>query len=78
MSARFPTLLLREWLQHQRGWLITLLLPPLIFLALLPFGQVSGFDKASPLGMGLNMTRRSYNEFLDTIQVCGSGVRLGA
>ena len=27
-------------------------------------------NPASPLGMGLNMTRRSYNEFLDTIQVC--------
>lgn len=42
MSSRFSTLLLREWMQHKRGWLITLLLPPMLFLALLPFGQANG------------------------------------
>lgn len=42
MSSRFPTLLLREWMQHKRGWLLTLILPPAIFLAILPFGQVDG------------------------------------
>ncbi|MBV8500467.1 MAG: hypothetical protein JO006_01970 [Paucibacter sp.] len=40
MSSRFQTLMLREWMQHKRGWLVTLLAPPLLFLALLPFGTV--------------------------------------
>ncbi|MDN3918796.1 hypothetical protein [Roseateles violae] len=48
-ASRFPTLLLREWMQHKRGWLITLLLPPLLFLALLPFGQVHGMPVDRPL-----------------------------
>jgi ABC-2 type transport system permease protein len=38
--SRFNTLLLREWMQHHRGWLAMVLLPPLIVLALLPFGSV--------------------------------------
>lgn len=42
MKSHIPTLLLREWMQHKRGWLITALAPPLLFLALLPFGQVHG------------------------------------
>lgn len=42
MTSHIPTLLLREWMQHKRGWLITAFAPPLLFLALLPFGQVSG------------------------------------
>ncbi len=29
-------------MQHKRGWLVTLLLPPLLFLAILPFGTVEG------------------------------------
>ena len=37
-----PTLLLREWMQHKRGWLIAAFAPPLLFLAMLPFGQVKG------------------------------------
>lgn len=48
-SSRFSTLILREWLQHKRGWLITLLLPPAIFLALLPFGEVNGMPTDRPL-----------------------------
>jgi ABC-2 type transport system permease protein len=46
MSSRFSTLLQREWMQHKRGWLITLLLPPLLFLAILPFGTVEGLPMA--------------------------------
>jgi len=42
MSSRFPTLLLREWMQHKRGWLLTLILPPAIVLAILPFGHTDG------------------------------------
>ncbi len=42
MHTHFPTLLLREWMQHKRGWLIAALAPPLLFLAMLPFGQVNG------------------------------------
>ncbi|NCT83110.1 MAG: hypothetical protein GXC94_08215 [Comamonadaceae bacterium] len=42
MNSHIPTLLLREWMQHKRGWLITAFAPPLLFLALLPFGQVQG------------------------------------
>ncbi len=54
MNSRFSTLLLREWMQHKRGWLITLLLPPVLFLAILPFGQVEGmpFDQ-QPLMLAL-------------------------
>lgn len=42
MTSHIPTLLLREWMQHKRGWLIAALAPPLIFLAVLPFGEVNG------------------------------------
>ncbi len=42
MNNHLPTLLLREWMQHKRGWLITAFAPPLLFLALLPFGHVQG------------------------------------
>ena len=53
--TRFPTLLLREWLQHKRGWLITLLLPPLLFLAILPFGHVDGLPIDTPLFAALTI-----------------------
>lgn len=39
-TTRFKTLLLREWMQHHKGWLLVMLVPPLAFLALLPVGQV--------------------------------------
>lgn len=42
MNNHLPTLLLREWMQHKRGWLIAALAPPLLFLAMLPFGQITG------------------------------------
>jgi ABC-2 type transport system permease protein len=53
MPTRFQTLLLREWMQHKRGWLITLLAPPSLFLALLTVGNANGHPDASPLGMAL-------------------------
>lgn len=40
MWTRFRTLLLREWMQHHRGWLLVMLVPPLLSLGLLPFGTV--------------------------------------
>lgn len=44
MNNHIPTLLLREWMQHKRGWLISALTPPLLFLALLliPEATVQG------------------------------------
>lgn len=42
MQTHIPTLLLREWMQHKRGWLIAAFAPPLLFLAMLPFGKVQG------------------------------------
>jgi len=53
MNSRFSTLLLREWMQHKRGWLITMLLPPILFLAILPFGQVHGMPLDHPLPIAL-------------------------
>ncbi|MEO6276896.1 hypothetical protein [Roseateles sp.] len=48
MTNHIPTLLQREWMQHKRGWLIAAFAPPLLFLAMLPFGQVSGLPMDSP------------------------------
>ena len=48
MTTHIPTLLQREWMQHKRGWLIAPILPPLLFLAMLPFGQFSGLPTESP------------------------------
>ena len=53
MSSRFSTLLLREWMQHKRGWIATLLAPPGIVLAVLPFGEVSGLPPGQPLAFGM-------------------------
>lgn len=52
MTSHISTLLLREWMQHKRGWLLTLILPPAIVLALMPFGQVNGLPD-EPLVTGL-------------------------
>ena len=52
MTSRFSTLLLREWIQHKRGWLLTLILPPAIILAILPFGHADGLpDHAIAAGL---------------------------
>lgn len=45
MNNHIPTLLLREWMQHKRGWLIAAFAPPLLFLAMLPFGSVQGLPE---------------------------------
>lgn len=39
-ASRFNALLLREWMQHHRGWLALMLVPPLILLLVVPFGTV--------------------------------------
>jgi len=38
--SRFNTLLLREWMQHHRGWLVMMHAPPLLALLVVPFGTV--------------------------------------
>jgi hypothetical protein len=38
--TRFKTLLLREWMQHQRGWIVLMALPLLFFVAAGLFGQM--------------------------------------
>lgn len=43
----FKTLLLREWMQHRRGWLATMLVPPVLVFALFIF---SPRNHISPLG----------------------------
>jgi len=58
-SSRFATLLLREWMQHKRGWLITALLPLALFLVLLllPFSTVEGMPiDQFPLQMAVALT----------------------
>lgn len=42
MNTHLSTLLLREWMQHKRGWLIAAFAPPILFLAMLPIGNVQG------------------------------------
>ena len=56
MNNHLPTLLLREWMQHKRGWLIAALLPPLLFLAALPCGSVQGLPKERLELMALMIT----------------------
>jgi ABC-2 type transport system permease protein len=64
MNTHIPTLLQREWMQHKRGWLIAAFAPPLLFLAMLPFGQVTGLPMDSPelvsIGMVLISTCAVY------------------
>jgi len=53
---KFKTLLLREWMQHQRGWLVLLALPLLLVVGFGLFGQLH-FDMEDgqpdlPLPMG--------------------------
>ncbi|WP_418317246.1 hypothetical protein [Piscinibacter sakaiensis] len=37
---RFPTLLHREWMQHRRGWLLLAVIPAVLALLAVPFGQI--------------------------------------
>jgi ABC-2 type transport system permease protein len=55
MNNHIPTLLLREWMQHKRGWLIAAFAPPLLFLAMLPFGHVQGLPTEHMELMALGM-----------------------
>lgn len=55
MNNHLPTLLLREWMQHKRGWLIAAFAPPLLFLAMLPFGHVTGLPTEQPELVSLAM-----------------------
>ena len=55
MTTHIPTLLLREWMQHKRGWLIAAFAPPLLFLTMVPFGQVSGLPNHSPELLSVHM-----------------------
>lgn len=45
--TQFKTLLQREWMQHQRGWLLMMLVPPLVMLLGLLFSDVRSL--AEPL-----------------------------
>jgi hypothetical protein len=47
-TQRFKTLMLREWMQHHRGWLLLMLVPPLLFMALLPVGHVEMDEDLHP------------------------------
>jgi hypothetical protein len=53
MFSHIPALMLREWMQHKRGWLLTLILPPALVLALLPFGEAHGLPTDQPLAAGV-------------------------
>ena len=55
MNSHIPTLLLREWMQHKRGWLIAAFAPPLLFLAMLPFSHMDGRPDGSLEMMSMMM-----------------------
>jgi ABC-2 type transport system permease protein len=49
-NRRFTTLLLREWLQNRRAWLLLTAAPPLVMLALLSLGHMDiSFDDGDAL-----------------------------
>jgi ABC-2 type transport system permease protein len=49
-TAKFKTLLLREWMQHRRGWLIIVGLPFVVMLLAVSFGSVNmGEEQGNPL-----------------------------
>lgn len=53
---RFATLLRREWLQHQRGWIVLLVLPLLALLAIASFGTITlGEGEEMPNALALTM-----------------------
>ncbi|RZL36207.1 MAG: hypothetical protein EOP35_11480 [Rubrivivax sp.] len=55
MKTHIPTLLQREWMQHKRGWLIAAFAPPILFMAMLPFGHFSGLPTESPELMSIGI-----------------------
>lgn len=53
---RFATLLRREWLQHQRGWIVLLVLPLCVLLLIATFGEIHlGQDEEMPGALALTM-----------------------
>ena len=53
---RFATLLRREWLQHQRGWIVLLLLPLCVLLVIATFGDIHlGEGEEMPGALALTM-----------------------
>lgn len=63
MSKTFQTLMLREWLQHGRGWLLVALVPPALALLmlLLPFGTVQLDEPLEPTELALmSLTITAY------------------
>lgn len=50
MSTRFQTLLHREWMQHHRGWLLSMLILPVLFLLVLPFSSSSITPESEHIG----------------------------
>lgn len=53
MSTRFLTLLQREWMQHHRGWLLVMLIPPLLALLAMPFARIDIDDATVPPAMAI-------------------------
>ncbi|MBT9457557.1 MAG: hypothetical protein IV092_01215 [Burkholderiaceae bacterium] len=43
--TQFKTLLQREWMQHHRGWLLMMLVPPVLMLLAVLFGQIEGLHE---------------------------------
>ena len=47
----FKTLLLREWMQHHRGWLAVMFVPPLLILAVFLFSDKSHIHPHIPVAL---------------------------
>jgi ABC-2 type transport system permease protein len=60
----FKTLLLREWMQHQRGWLILAIVPMVIMVPLMLFGQIDFSHEPPPPGLLMVMFAAGYTLFL--------------
>jgi hypothetical protein len=54
--SRFSTLLQREWMQHHRGWLTLILMPPALGLLLLVFADSMHIEPKDPLTLMLGCT----------------------
>ncbi len=54
--SRFRTLLQREWMQHHRGWLLQMFIPPLLILMILLVTHTLQVEPKIPLPMFAAMT----------------------
>jgi hypothetical protein len=54
MYERFKGLLLREWMQHKRGWALTLFALPVLFLLMLPWGNMHLGPVEQPLPIAVS------------------------